>query len=84
MEMPASLPQIKQRLCLPVTLSIWIWALQVDPTTGRAKVYAITEDGRREEGDLLIGADGIRSKACTTMSVSACRLSHERLDSLLV
>lgn len=36
--------------------------MQVDPDTGRTKVYAITEDGRREEGDLLIGADGIRSK----------------------
>ena len=34
----------------------------VDPVTGRKQATAIAEDGRRWTGDLLVGADGIRSK----------------------
>ena len=32
--------------------------------TGKKVVTAILEDGRRFEGDILIGADGIWSKVC--------------------
>jgi len=39
----------------------------VDPATGRKTVSAILEDGRRFEGDLLIGADGIWSKIRTKL-----------------
>ena len=35
---------------------------QEDPVTGSQYVEAITEDGQRIRGDILIGADGIRSK----------------------
>ncbi len=35
--------------------------VQVD-SSGQKKVTAILEDGRRFEGDILIGADGIWSK----------------------
>ena len=34
----------------------------VDEATGKTSAIAILEDGRRVEGDLLIGADGIWSK----------------------
>ncbi len=34
----------------------------INPETGRKTVSAILEDGRRFEGDVLIGADGIWSK----------------------
>lgn len=33
---------------------------------GRRKVELILEDGRRFSGDIVIGADGIWSKACPT------------------
>ena len=36
----------------------------VEESTGKTSVVAILEDGRRVEGDLLIGADGIWSKVC--------------------
>lgn len=34
----------------------------VDPTTGQERVWAVLQDGRRYEGDILVGADGIWSK----------------------
>ena len=34
----------------------------LDPATGRQVVTAIAQDGQRFSGDLLVGADGIRSK----------------------
>lgn len=40
-----------------------------DPATGRRQVTAIAEDGRRWTGDLLVGADGIRSKVCRKASL---------------
>eukprot|EP00887_Chlorella_sp_A99_P007153 scaffold2.g7153.t1 len=36
---------------------------ETDPSTGAEKVTAVAEDGRRWIGDVLVGADGIRSKA---------------------
>ena len=36
----------------------------VDESSGKKSVIAVLEDGRRIEGDLLIGADGIWSKVC--------------------
>lgn len=33
-----------------------------DPATGKQVVHAVTDDGRRFTGDLLVGADGIHSK----------------------
>ena len=37
----------------------------IDEKTGRKVVWAILEDGRRFQGDILIGADGIWSKVET-------------------
>lgn len=38
------------------------YAEEVDSTTGEGRVWAILEDGRKYEGDMLLGADGIWSK----------------------
>lgn len=35
---------------------------EVDSSTGSGKVWAILQDGRKYEGDMLLGADGIWSK----------------------
>lgn len=43
-------------------------AVQIDEM-GKKRVWAIMTDGRRFEGDLLMGADGIRSKV-RTLSLS--------------
>jgi zeaxanthin epoxidase len=52
-------------------------AMQVN-AKGHKKVAAILDDGRRFEGDLLIGADGIWSKvehgACLCLQTVQCRL----------
>ena len=37
--------------------------MQVD-ASGQKRVHAILEDGKRFEGDILVGADGIWSKVC--------------------
>lgn len=38
-----------------------VFLIQVDEL-GKKRVWAIMRDGRRFEGDVLMGADGIRSK----------------------
>ncbi len=44
--------------------------------TGRKVVTAILDDGRRFEGDILIGADGIWSKVgCPRVPVAAHRIT---------
>jgi 2-polyprenyl-6-methoxyphenol hydroxylase-like FAD-dependent oxidoreductase len=42
----------------------WPFLQSVCQKTGKKVVTAILEDGRRFEGDILIGADGIWSKVC--------------------
>lgn len=40
--------------------------MQVDET-GKKRVWAIMSDGRKYEGDVLVGADGIWSKVAFTL-----------------
>ena len=40
--------------------------IQVD-AQGKRKVIACMEDGNRIDGDILVGADGIRSKVCLAL-----------------
>lgn len=44
-----------------ISLVLMLYTLQVN-AEGQQKVCAILDDGRRFEGDVLIGADGIWSK----------------------
>jgi 2-polyprenyl-6-methoxyphenol hydroxylase-like FAD-dependent oxidoreductase len=49
---------------------VWVLLQSVCQKSGRKVVTAVLEDGRRFEGDILIGADGIWSKVYTASSLT--------------
>ena len=51
-----------------------VFLIQVDEL-GKKRVWAIMRDGRRFEGDVLMGADGIRSKVVLSPRCSSYLLA---------
>lgn len=73
---PAKRPQFCSPYIHTVLMSNQCASQHVCSKTGRKVVTAILDDGRRFEGDILIGADGIWSKVgCPRVPVAAHRIT---------